>query len=123
MQCNAGDWYTQFMSKPVSPTVTPTPSISWPAVSKVELVIRLMPAIYSRLPVEIVDGPPDGDITFKAVRISFPDPLNLDGTITDALFEWLVEKVKEASARFQRRMSIVAGDLAVYVEVDGRVIA
>ena len=107
------------MPKPV----IPTPTISWPAVRDVELIIRLMPAVLSRLPIEIIDGPADADITFKTVTISFPEPLNLDGTISDAMFEWLVEKVAEASARFQRRMSIVAGDLAVYVEPDGRVIA
>ena len=97
------------------------PQISWPSVHNVELVIRLMPAVYSRLPVEIVAGPQEADISFQAVRLSFPQPFNLDGSITEALFEWLVEMVKEASVKIQRRMSIVVGDLAVYVEPDGRV--
>lgn len=111
------------MNKRVSSTGKPEASpIRWPSVQKVELVVRLMPAIYSRLPVEIVEGPPEADISFQAVRISFPQPFDLDGSITEALFEWLVEKVKEASVKFQRRMSIVAGTLAVYIELDGRVI-
>jgi len=94
-----------------------------PAVPTLQLVVRLMAAVYSRLPIEIVAGPEHADITLQGARVSYPEPFDTGGMITKPCLNWIIEAVKTASAKLRLRMCIVADDAALYVEPSGRTVA
>lgn len=94
-----------------------------PAVRSLQLVVRLMPAVYSRLPIKIVLGPEHADITLQGAHVKFPEPFNTGGMIGEPCFQWIVQAVKSASAKLRLPMCIVADDVAFYVKPDGQTLA
>lgn len=95
--------------------------IPHPRPEALELVVRMMPAIYNRFPVKISDGPPFAEIDLRSARISYPDPFADDGTVSMECLLWLVEAMRNASASLRFPICLVLDeDEAVYFEPDGR---
>jgi hypothetical protein len=94
--------------------------IPHPRPESLQLVVRLMPAIYNRFPVDISDGPPFAEINLRSAQVSYPDPLADDGTVSMDCLLWLVEAVRNASASMRFPICIVLDDdEAVYFEPTG----
>lgn len=94
--------------------------IPHPRPEELQLVVRLMPAIYNRFPVEISDGPPFAEIDLRSAQVSYPAPWADDGTVSMECLLWLVEVVRNASTSLLFPICLVLDqDEAVYFEPDG----
>jgi hypothetical protein len=89
-----------------------------------ELVVRLMPAVYNRFPIAVEVGPPEAEINIRSARVRFPQPFRGDGSISDDCLTWIIDAVANASAMLRFGMCLVlSDDEAIYVEPDGTVTA
>ena len=91
-----------------------------PRPEALKLVVRLMPAIYNRFAVQISNGPPFAEIDIRSARVTFPNPIADDGTLSMECLFWIVEAVADASTTLRHPICLVLGeDEAVYFEPNG----
>lgn len=85
------------------------------------LVVRYIPAAYSRCPIEFVEHEnvkPNEEV----LTLVEPHPFDAEGRITPKCREALMEAVKHEARRRRFRMCIVFGERdALYIEPDGKV--
>lgn len=86
----------------------------------IELVVRVMPAVYSRFYIQILDGPPSAQIDVRSAHLSYPDPHDKTGRLSEECCLWLLNAVAQASAALNLPMCVVFGRRdSIFAEPDG----
>jgi hypothetical protein len=89
-----------------------------------ELVVYLMPGVYSRFRIRLDVGPRRGVVDLRSATVTYPQPFREDGSISGGCFGWIAHVVTSAARTLGHRMCLVlSADRAVYVEPDGRVLS
>lgn len=79
-----------------------------------------MPAVYNRFALKISDGPAFAEIDLRSAKVSFPNPLADDGTLSMECLLWLTEALANATTTLRHPICLVLDeDEAVYFEPDG----
>lgn len=80
---------------------------SLPHAVDVKLAIRIMPAVYRWLSLELRHGGPAADISFEHARVWFPKIYDADGALTGDCRQWIVEMVQDWVEREKLSVSVV----------------
>ncbi len=85
----------------------------------VRLIIRLMPAVYRDLDLGITHGDPDAYIDINEAWISFPEPYDTVGDLSEDCRKWIIEMVRDAAMELGLGFCILFDDGPIYVRTDG----